>query len=208
MDHRIFRWPRFVTLFDDFREMFADHLNRVKNKSSLDHFEYKNNIQEWEWRVILSMCGTLDLVPPPFSSESLDVYLLMFSDHDEITELFKIRDKQTPLYEMNQWVTTVATVATMNVSCLTGREIQEMNAAFELRHLEMKRRVRAWLKRWNVRSTPWTSRNRSAVCKIMSTMIQLPPPGRRRGSSKLGSGDSVEDWIDSHIPGKPEPHDG
>ena len=71
MDVRIFRWPRFVELFEDFRELFADHLNRVKNKSSLDHFEAKNDIKEWEWRVMLSMCGPTDRIPAPFSSESL-----------------------------------------------------------------------------------------------------------------------------------------
>jgi len=203
MDVRIFRWPRFVELFEDFREMFADHLNRVKNKSSLDHFEYKNDVKEWEWRVIFSMCGGPSgssgpsrRLPSPFSPESLSVYILMFVDHDEMPELLKIRDGRTPLHELNQWTPN---------ECwwLGGREIQEMNSAFESRHLELKRSVRAWLKRWNVRYVPWTSRNRSAVCKVMSIMIQshtLRLGPHIQMAPTLTVVGTVEDWIDSHIP--------
>jgi len=189
MDVRIFRWPRFVELFEDFRELFADHLNRVKNKSSLDHFEAKNDIKEWEWRVMLSMCGPTDRIPAPFSSESLRVYMVMFHDHLEIEELVKIRDGRTPLHWTGEHSSCFE-------YCMTGRKIQEMNSSLALLHATMKRDRRMWLKRWNVKFVPWTSRNRSMVCKILGGMC------RDNSTSDLVSreySELIDTWIAVHV---------
>ena len=188
MDVRIFLWPRFVALFEDFRELFTDHLNRVKNKSSLDHYEARNTITEWEWRVMLSMCGTRELIPAPFSSESLSVYMLMFRDDVEYEELLKIRDGRTPLDAVNQWGE--------HKFGLVGCEVQNLNSSFESRHVAMKRAVRVWLKRWNVKHVKWTSRNRSVVCKVMGGMIRTNHPRDSIGTSKH---QVLDNWIAARV---------
>ena len=91
LNPRIWRWPRFVEIADDFKQTFGDVGSRVGSKSSLHAFETRNRIHIWEWKTIYSLVTEGDYIPAPHSVESLDVYLLIFKGHVDYKHLVHMR---------------------------------------------------------------------------------------------------------------------
>lgn len=184
LNKRIHKWPRFTEIFGDFCQTFFDHVSRVKNKSAMASFEKKNAIATWEWKTIESLITVGDVIPAPHCEQALDVYLRIFGGHAEYGDLVAMKNGTTPLTSVRKW-------ESRHTYCMSPRSSQARSREYDAFFTENKRSIRAWTRRWNAKTTQWTSRNRSTVSKCLRDEMCTDA---KRGTP-AATIDILDDWL-------------